>query len=121
MTLAETMAVIEQDEFAAEMNLAAGTKAFRLAIRDHALFHRLSELAKENPCKVAERIEAISHVEVDERYENRFDTALSAYLMVLSDTAEPEIASRASQIVLRTPKVWWASGIARELLLETIA
>ena len=57
MTLAETMAAIEQEEFAAEMNLAAGTKAFRQAIREHELFHRLSELAKENPSEVAERIE----------------------------------------------------------------
>ena len=121
MTLAETMATIEQYEFAAEMNLASGTTAFRQAIRGHELFHRLSELAKENPSEVAERIEAISRIDVDERYENRFDTALSAYLMVLSDVAEPEVASKASQAVLRTPKIWWASGVARELLLQTVA
>jgi hypothetical protein len=121
MTLAETMGTIEQDEFAAEMNLASGTTAFRRAIRGHELFHRLSELVKENPSEVAERIEAISHIEVDERYENRFDTALSAYLMVLSDVAKPELAAKSSQAVLRTPKIWWASGIARELLLQTVA
>jgi hypothetical protein len=121
MTLAETMAMIEQDEFAAEMNLASGTTAFRRAILGHELFHSLSELAKENPSEVAERIEAISHIEVDERYENRFDTALSVYLMVLSDVAKPEVASKASQAVLRTPKIWWASGVARELLLQTVA
>jgi len=121
MTLAETMAAIEQEEFAVEMNLAAGTKAFRRAIREHELFHRLSELAKENPSEVAGRIEAISRIEVDERYENRFDTALSVYLMVLSDVAEPEVASKASQAVLRTPKIWWASGVAQELLLQPVA
>ena len=121
MTLAETMAAIEQEKFAAEMNLAAGTKAFRRAIREHGLFHRLSELAKENPSEVAERIETISRIEADERYENRFDTALSAYLMVLSDVAEPEVASNASRAVLRTPKIWWASGVAREILLQTVA
>ncbi len=121
MTLAETMAVIERDEFAAEMNLAAGTAAFRRAIRGHELFRSLSQLAKEDLSEVAGRIEAISRIEVDERYENRFDTALSAYLMVLSDVAEPEVASKAAQSVLRTPKIWWASGIARELLLQTVA
>lgn len=121
MTLAETMSAIEQDEFAAEMNLAAGTKAFRRAIREHELFHRLSELAIENPSAVAGRVEAISGIEVDERYENRFDTALSAYLMVLSDVAGPELVSQASQAILRTPKLWWASEIARELLLQTVA
>jgi hypothetical protein len=121
MTLAETMAKIEQDEFAAEMNLAAGTTALRRAIREHGLFQRLSELAKESPSGVAERIEAISRIKVDERYENRFDTALSAYLMLLSDVADPDVASRASQAVLRTPRIWWASGVARELLLQTVA
>jgi hypothetical protein len=121
MTLAETMSAIEQDEFAAEMNLAAGTKAFRRAIREHELFHRLSELAIENPSAVAGRVEAISGIEVDERYENRFDTALSAYLMVLSDVAGPELVSQASQAILRTPRLSWASGTARELLLQTVA
>jgi hypothetical protein len=121
MTLAESMAMIEQDEFAAQMNLAAGTTAFRRAIRRHEMFHRLLELARNNPSEVAGRIEAISGIEVDERYENRFDTALSAYLMVLSDVAEPEVVSKASQAVLRTPKIWWASGVARELLLQTVA
>jgi hypothetical protein len=121
MTLAETMAAIERDEFAAEMNLAAGTKAFRRAVREHELFDRLSELAKENPSEVLERIETISRSAVDERYENPFDTALSAYLMVLRDVAGPEIASKIVQAVLRTPKTWWASGLARELLLQTVA
>jgi len=121
MTLAETMAMIEQDEFAAEMNLASGTTAFRRAMLRHELFRRLSELTRENPSEVAERIEAISHIEVDDRYENRFDTALSAYLMVLSNIAKPEVASKAAQAVLRMPKIWWASGVARELLLQTVA
>jgi hypothetical protein len=48
MTLTETMAVIEQEKFAAEMNLAAGTKAFRRAIREHELFHRLSPNLRKN-------------------------------------------------------------------------
>lgn len=121
MTLAETMDAIEEDEFAAEMNLAAGTKAFRRAIMEHDLFQRLAELAKENPPEVEARIEKISHLDIDERYENRFDTALSAYLMALSDVAEPEVVSKAATAVLRTPKCWWASGLAGELLLRTVA
>src|SRR5262245_17453631 len=121
MTVAQTMEAIEQDEFAAEMNLSAGTRAFRRAIREHKFYDRLLELAKRNPSELAGRIEAISHIEVDERYENRFDTALSAYLMVLSDVAEPETTLRASQAALRAPRTWWASAIARELVLQTVA
>ncbi len=121
MTFAETMRAIEQDEVAAEMNLAAGTKAFRRAIRGHELFQRLTELAQKDPAEVVTRIENISHLEIDERYENPFDTALSAYLMALSDVAEPETLSKAAAAVLRTPKCWWASGLAHELLLQTVA
>jgi len=121
MTLGQAMQEIEHDEFAAQMNLAAGTRAFRHAIREHKLFQLLVELAKENPSPVAQRIEAISQIDVDERYENRFDTALSAYLMILSDVAEPETTLKASQLALRAPRIWWASGIARELLLRTVA
>lgn len=121
MTLADVMKAIEQDEFSAEMNLAAGTRAFRRSIRAHDLFLRLTNLAKENPSEVAERVESLSHLDVDMAYENRFDAALSAYLMVLSDVAEAEVVSKAGQAVLRTPNCWWASGLARELLLETVA
>jgi hypothetical protein len=121
MTFAETMGAIEQDEFAAEMSLAAGTKSFRRGIRQHSLFRCLTELAKENPAEVAARIEGISHLEIDQGYENPFDTALSAYLMALSHVAEPETISKAAAAVLRTPKCWWASGLARELLLQAVA
>ena len=121
MTFAETMGAIEQDEFAAEMSLAAGTKSFRRGIREHNLFPCLTELAKENPAEVLARIEGISRLEIDEEYENGFDTALSAYLMALSDVAEPETISKAAAAVLRTPKCWWASGLARDLLVQAVA
>jgi hypothetical protein len=121
MTLTDVMKAIEQDEFSAEMNLAAGTRAFRRSVSGHDLFLRLTKLAKENPSEVAERIESISRLDVDVAYENRLDAALSAYLMVLSDVAEPEVVAKAGQAVLRTPKCWWAAGLARELLLETVA
>src|SRR5437879_5484832 len=104
MTLPETMRLIEHDEFAADMNLAAGTKAFRRRIHEHSLFQRLTELAKENPAEVAARVESISHLAIDQGYENPFDAALSAYLMALSHVAEPEMISKAAAEALRTPK-----------------
>jgi hypothetical protein len=121
MTLAETMDAIERDEFAAEMNLAAGTKAFRRAMKEHSLFRYFCGLAKDSLTEVAARIETISHLDVDERYENRLDTALSAYMMALANFAEPEVVSKAASAVLRTPRCWWASGISREMLLQTVA
>src|SRR5580704_8832777 len=121
MTLVEVMEAIQKDEFSAEMNLAAGTRAFRRLMRSHDLFLGLAELAKENSTELLARIESISQRDVDMAYEYPFDVALSAYLIALSDCAPPEVVSKAAQAVLRTPKCWWASGLARELLLQTVA
>lgn len=121
MTLAEVMEAIERDEFSAEMNLAAGTRAFRRSMRTHDLFLRLTELSKENPSELVHRVKSISKFDVDMVYENPFDVALSAYLLVLSDVAEPEAVSAAAAAIIGTPRCWWASGLARELLLRTVA
>jgi hypothetical protein len=121
MNLAETMTAIEQDQFAAEMSLAAGTKTFLRMVREHNLFQQLASFAKTNSADIVARMEAIADAKIDERYENPFDTALSAYMIALSDAAGLEVTSKAAQAVLRTPKCWWSSGIAREALLKTVA
>jgi hypothetical protein len=122
MTLAETMEAIERDEFAAELSLAAGAKAFRRAVTEHDLFRQLLPLAKETPEELAARIETISRLDIDERYENPFDVALSAYILALSDVPEKrKLVYEAVQAVLRTRKLWWADAFARELLLQTVA
>ena len=120
MTLPEVMDAVEQDDFSAEMNLAAGTAAFRQALATHPLFRRLVELTKENPGEIVARIENISHRGIDIRYENPFDVALSAYLMALSESASPEAVPTAANAVLGTPQCWWASGIAHELALQPV-
>ena len=53
-------------------------------------------------------------------YENRFDAALSVYLLALSEVAQPEMVSKAATAVLRTPKCWASAGLARELLLTAV-
>jgi hypothetical protein len=122
MTLAETMTAIEHDHFAAEMNLAAGTKAFLRMMRDHSLFHHLTALTRQHPEVVAARTEQIAAIEIDERYENPLDTALSAYVLALLDSnVAPEIVSKAAQAVFTTPKCWWSLGVARDALLKTAA
>src|SRR6266478_427717 len=98
MALANVMQAVEQPRFSAEVNLAAGTKAFRRGLRGHDLFRKLAELAKnaESRVAVAKRVEELSQAEIDMRYENRFDAALSAYLTVLGDTAQPETVAKAA-------------------------
>ena len=119
--LAETMTAIEQEQFAAQMNLAPGTRAFRRMLRGHSLFRQLSASAREHSAAIVARIETIGAIEIDGRYENPFDVALSAYMTALSDSAGPEFTSRAARAVLNTPNCWWSLGIAREALLQTVA
>jgi hypothetical protein len=104
-------------------NLAAGTKAFRRGLREHGLVIGLTDLAKEAETRVtvAKRVEELSLAEIDSRYENRFDAALSAYLLVLSDTATPEIVAKAASAAAKAPNCWWTVGLSRELLMRAVA
>ena len=123
MALADIMQGIEQYRFSSELNLAAGTKAFRRGVREHELVRRLADLAKDTETRltVAKRVEELSQVEIDGRYENRFDAALSAYLTVLGDTAQPETVAKAASAAAKAPNCWWTVGLSRELLMHAVA
>lgn len=123
MALADIMRGIEQYHFSSEINLAAGTKAFRRGLRAHELVRRLADLAKDTEARliVAKRVEELSQAEIDTRYENRFDAALSAYLTVLDDTAQPETVARAASAAAKAPNCWWTVGLSRELLIHAVA
>jgi hypothetical protein len=122
MTLADVMRAIEQHRFSAEVNLA-GSKAFRRGLRNHDLFRELAEHAKEPHARIEilKRITFLSSRELDKRYENRFDAALSAYLTVLGETAEPEVVTEAASTAASAPNCWWTVGISRELQMRAIA
>ena len=121
--LAEIMNAIEQHRFSSELNLAAGTKAFRRGLRSHILFQQLAEAAKDPRARsvVAKRIEQLADEPVDLQYENRYDAALSAYLTVLADTAEPEVIAKAASASAKAANTWWAGDISRELITHAIA
>jgi hypothetical protein len=123
VALTEIMQGIEQYRFSSELNVAAGTKAFRRGLREHDLVRRLAELAKEPATRVtvAKRVEELSQAEIDTQYENRFDAALSAYLMVLSDTAQPETVAKAASAAAEAPNCWWTVDLSRELLMHAVA
>ena len=123
MALAEIMQGIEQYRFSSELNLAAGTKAFRRGLREHDLVRSLADLAKNAEARVAvaKRVEELSTRDIDTRYENRFDAALSAYLTVLGDTAQPETVAKAASAAAKAPNCWWTLGISRDLLVHAVA
>jgi len=121
--LADIMQRIEQYRFSSELNLAAGTKSFRRGLRAHELFRELAERSKEVDARVAvaQRVEKLAGTAIDSRYENRYDAALSAYLMVLADTAQPELIAKTAAIAARAPNIWWTAGISRELITHAVA
>ena len=123
MPLADIMQGIEQYRFSSELNLAAGTKAFRRGLRGHELFRELAERVKEVDARVAvaRRVEELAGTDIDARYENRYDAALSAYLMVLADKAQPELIAKAAAAAARAPNIWWTAGISRELITHAVA
>src|ERR1700693_3830765 len=123
MPLADVMQEIERHSFSSEVNLAAGTKAFRRGLRMHALFRTLVDLARDAKTRsaVAKRVEEIAANEIDDRYENRFDAALSAYLTVLGDTAQPGTVAKAAMAATRAQNCWWTVGISRELIINAVS
>jgi hypothetical protein len=123
MPLREIMQEIEADRFSSELNLASGTRAFRRGLREHELFRRLTELGRDAPARdaVIQRVEDLAASAIDDRYENRYDAALSAYLTFLGDTAEPHAVVRAADAAARARNIWWTVGISRELIARAVA
>jgi hypothetical protein len=123
MPLAEIMQGIETDRFASEINLAAGTRAFHRCLRGHELFRQLTELVRDAAARrtVARRVEDLAVRAIDDRYENRFDAALSAYLIVLGDTAEPDVVLRAAEAAATARNTWWTVGVSRDLIAHAVA
>lgn len=123
MELADVIAAIEDHRFSAEVNLAAGTTAFRRGLHSHHLVIYLIELAgkPEVRAEVAKRIGDLSAREIDPRYENVYDAALSAYLTVLSETAGPDVIAETAKVACTARNCWWTEGLAKELLTSATA
>ncbi len=123
MRLAEIMREIEEHRFSSEVNLAAGLKGFRRTLRTHPLFRQLVQAVREVDARVAlaRHVEELADRAVDPRYENRYDAALSAYLTVLSDSAQPETIAKAATAAAKAPNTWWTAGISRDLMAHAVA
>ena len=128
MSLQELLHAIEGHQFAAELNLASGWDAFNRVLRDHQLFRELVSRLKEPMSReaVVKRLGELAVAPFDLRYENPFDTALTAYLTALSDVERPERLEVSIQAVSSAMNCWWAkdcstrlqSRIIRERLLN---
>ena len=123
MDLHEAMNKIEGHRFSAEVNLAAGATAFRRILQEHESCRDLIETARTADAKekIVRRVAELSEPQVDPRYENVYDAAISAYLAVLSETGTTEEIAEAGLAACKARNTWWTSALARELVLHAIA
>lgn len=114
---------IEGLAFSAELNLAAGKRAFNRILEGNRLFNDLVASARTptGPSKIVERIRELASQPIDERYEHPSDVAFSAYLKALAEACDPKTVAEAAKVVATVPGCGWAADIARELLSSALA
>lgn len=119
MTLKEATQEIESHEFVARVNVASDFRTFLRAVAEQKVIHVLSQelAASENRQYVLNRVLELSRRKVDLRYENPWDTALTAYVWLLN-VKDWDLAKIAAEAAARAPQCWWATKMAHHILLE---
>ena len=115
MTLPEPILVIESHEFAARVNVASDFGTFAAAMEAHEAFADARQPAY--AARIAQRALELIRRRVDIRYENPWDAALAAYILLLLHTSRG-LARVVSAGVLQLPQLWWASKLARHVVHE---
>ena len=114
MTKEGLYAGFEGHEFAARINIVSGSRQFLLALNSQPAMLELFDAAKDERVAIETmaRVLRLARQSIDLRYENPFDVAMSAYLLVLQQT-QPELARIAAEVVLASPNCWWARKTAQ--------
>jgi hypothetical protein len=114
----DIMKKIESNKFSTLLNVTSSFNGFlRAAYEEQATQDLIEELinAPVNTWLVLQRITELSRKEIDTRYENPWDTALTIYVWALS-LIDLEIAQTAAAFVVNTENCWWATRFASFLL-----
>ena len=114
---------IESPRSAARLNLASGSEHFlRLLSLDPNVRELLSNARTRSQAEeVLQRLLQLAQNCVDRRYENPFDAAMAAYLLVLQSTY-PNLSRIAAEAVLATARnCWWGERLAKEVLKQETA
>lgn len=118
MSVREAMTEIESLDFAVRLNVASDFRTFIQAARQHRAVKSLyRELASaEVSKKIVSRVAELSRQAIDLRYENQWDTALAVYVWLISlrDTSFSRIAA---EVAVQAPQCWWATRLARSILV----
>jgi len=113
---------IEGHEFAVELGIASTKNLYRELLAAHDLVASLvREIARERSLasKILNRIRLIAAINHDPLYANPYDSALAAYLWSLNSklVGLPHVAKFAAAEILKVADVWWAKGLALDILV----
>jgi len=108
---------IESHEFAADLSLASDYKIYLRILKEHKAVQDLLKAFgyNKNKSKLIQRIIELSELVIDNRYENPWDVALSAYLWVLSQK-DMKLAQVAAEVAAKVPNCWWTIRISQDVI-----
>ena len=118
MPLRDFMNQIESYTFAARVGIASSRSVFFTALESDASSKGLLTHLAGNPRdadKVVTRLRSLANTNVDYRYQNPSDAALSAYAWALLGL-RTDLGAMAAEIILSAPQIWWARLVAATIL-----
>ena len=117
MNINEAIQLTESHEVAAIANLASGVGTLLTTIQrlpsTKTLLEDPNVFANSN--LILARVIEITRQETDPRYASPWDISLTTYLWVLM-VINPALAKVAADLVVQTPRTWWADRLARFVL-----
>ena len=118
MTPREAMALIESNDFIAQVGIASDLRTLHNSLRQHPAFQYLSQHLGSPAVRktLFARISQLSTLRIDPRFEHPADTPLTIYLSILIQS-DPPLAALAAEIVSQAPQCWWAAKTAIHILL----
>ena len=118
----DAMKMIESPEFAAYVNIASSYKVFLRLVASHEAIPCIR--ATMDQPSVADallgRIKALTSIPPQDGFEHPHDTALAAYLLLLSEKGVPQ-AMTALALIGKTTGLHWAEQVARKTPIRNLS
>jgi len=111
-------AEIESLKFCVFVNQAAGLSAFKQIVADQEVFQALLKLLKSDTTianQLVKKVQSLSLLAIDDRYEHPYDTAISVYLLAL-DVAGLRQALNAARLLISVQQLWWSEKLSRQII-----
>lgn len=119
MTLVPALQEIKSQQFAARLNVVSSMSLFFAAAnKEPAVLSLYKDMGESGEAReeILGLIHDLSQLEIDRRYENPNNTALTILLWLTRFTA-PDYSYMAADLVDRAPQCWYAKKLARRILL----